>query len=158
MRALRLLCFLSLFYSCNTSQKVDDFDREKVIEEIELMLTNYHTAVNKEGLTAEFEYLDKSSDFFWVPPGYETALTYDSVRTILIQNDKSIEAVDLSWKSLQIFPQSNSIANYTGIVNSKTIDTAEVKAEIYIIESGTIIKRADGWKLLSGQSAVLNPH
>jgi len=158
MRALQLLCLLSLFYSCNTSQKADDFNRKQVLEEIRLMLTDYHMAVNKAGLTAEFEYLDKSSDFFWVPPGYETALTYDSVRTILIQNNKSIQTIDLSWESLQIFPHSNSIANYTGIVKSKTIDTAEIKAEVYIIESGTIIKRANGWKLLSGQSAVLNPH
>jgi len=35
------------------------------------------------------------------------------------------------------------------------IDTSGVKSSVQIIESGTVIKRKDGWKLLSGQSATL---
>jgi len=37
------------------------------------------------------------------------------------------------------------------------IDTSGIKSSAIIIESGTVIKRSDGWKLLSGQSAILNP-
>ncbi len=56
-----------------------------------------------------------------------------------------------------MFPLSEKIANYSGIVKGSMIDTSGIKASVLIIESGTVIKRLDGWKLLSGQSAVLNP-
>lgn len=44
-----------------------------------------------------------------------------------------------------------------GIVKGSMLDTSGIKASILIIESGTVIKRSDGWKLIRGQSAILNP-
>ena len=41
-------------------------------------------------------------------------------------------------------------------MNGQTIDTAGIESNVLIIESGTLIKRGDGWKLLSGQSAILD--
>jgi len=99
--------------------------------------------------------LDKSSDFFWVPPGYNTALSYDSVKNILEINSKAYRSVEFQWDTIQIFPLTNEIANYSGIVNGIMIDTSGIKSTVSIIESGTIIKREDGWKLLSGQSRLL---
>ncbi len=122
------------------------------------MLSNYHEDIGKDGLTAEFKYLDKSADFFWVPPGYTTALNYDSVRTILEQNAPSLQTVKFHWKQLQVFPLSDEIASFTGIVDGQMIDTSGVESKVAIIESGTVIKRRDGWKLLCGQSAALNPN
>ena len=81
------------------------------------MLKEYHAAIEKDGLTAEFQYLDHSADFFWVPPGYTSALTYDSVRTILTQNAKGFSAITFEWDTLQIFPLSEEIANYSGVVS-----------------------------------------
>lgn len=46
--------------------------------------------------------------------------------------------------------------NYSGIVGGKMIDTTGTQSTIKIIESGTLIKHNSGWKLLNGQSAVLN--
>ncbi len=156
MKQILYLCAIIIINSCNRVHKSDNFDKERITKEIELMLSDYHTDINKKGLTAEFTYLDKSPDFFWVPPGYKSALNYDSVQTILMQNAKSLKEVKFQWDTLKIFPLSSKIANYTGIVNGIMIDTAEVESEVSIIESGTIIKRENGWKLLSGQSAILN--
>jgi len=100
--------------------------------------------------------LDQSTDFFWVPPGYKSALSYDSVRQILEINAKSFRAIEFNWDTLQVFPLSDKIANYSGIVKGSMIDTSGIKSSVIIIESGTVIKRSDGWKLLSGQSAILN--
>ena len=121
------------------------------------MFENYHAEIKVGGLTTEFAYLDSSADFFWVPPGYNAALSYDSVRTILESNAKLFEAVEFSWDTLQVFPLSNDIATYAGIVNGVMTDTSGTIQRMRLIESGTLIKRKNRWKLLSGQSAVLSP-
>lgn len=121
------------------------------------MFNNYHNDIKKDGLTAEFKYLDHSSDFFWVPPGYSSALTYDSVNSILMTNAKLYSEILFEWDTLQIFPLTKEIANYSGIVKGTMTDTSGIETSVLIIESGTVIKRPDGWKLLSGQSAILEP-
>ena len=131
-------------------------DKEKVTQEVEQMLSNYHDDIAESGLTAEFKYLDQSDDFFWVPPGYNSALSYDSVKTILEKNALTIESISFQWDTLRIFPLSHEIANYTGIVVGQMIDTSDVASRVSIIESGTLIRRKSGWKLLSGQSAILD--
>jgi hypothetical protein len=41
----------------------------QIESDVRLLFDHYFEAVRRHGLTAEFEYLDHSSDFFWVPPG-----------------------------------------------------------------------------------------
>ena len=150
-----IISAILLFFSCQPSNPPDSFNKKIVIEEVKTMLDDYHNAIKNGGLTAEFPYLDQSSDFFWVPPGYRSALTFDSVKIILEQNAKAFQAIEFHWDTLQLFPLSSEIVNYSGIVSGSMTDTAGIKSRVSIIESGTIIKRQDGWKLLSGQSAVL---
>ncbi len=155
MKKTVLFSIFMILFACGNPQKSGPLDKVEVTAEVKQMLYDYHEAIEQRGLRAEFQYLDDSSDFFWVPPGYTSALSYDSVKTILMQNDKALKKAEFEWSALEIFPLSNSIATYSGIVHAQTTDTAEVVSVIRIIESGTLVKRNDGWKLLSGQSAVL---
>ena len=150
-----VLLFLS---SCVQTEKLNDSDKGLIIAEVTVMFNNYHSDIRKDGLTAEFKYLDQSPDFFWVPPGYNSALTYDSVYSILVTNAKLFNEVSFEWDTLQIFPLTKEIANYSGIVKGTMTDTSGIVSSVLIIESGTIIRRSDGWKILSGQSAVLEPN
>ncbi len=148
--------FLFILLCCQKpTQQAIELDEEQIENEARNMLTDYLQNVSQKGLTAEFDYLDSSNNFFWVPPGYHSTLKYDSIRTILLQNAKALQRVELQWDTLQIFPLSNEIATYSGIVKSNTTDTSGTKTSVSIIESGTLLKRKEGWKLLSGQSAVL---
>ncbi|WP_411030716.1 hypothetical protein [Spongiimicrobium sp. 3-5] len=156
MKFIHYLIVSLIVVSCNPIDKTKDLDKEAIIEEVGVVLNKYHKDVAKDGLSAEFKYLDKSVDFFWVPPGYSSALSYDSVRTILEKNAKAFQSVKLHWDHLQVNPLSNEIVNYSGIVGGVMIDTAGTSLNVSILESGTIIKRKNGWKLLSGQSRVLN--
>ena len=151
------IVILMTLTSCSQTDKLNESEKELIINDVIEMFGNYHNDIRKDGLTAEFKYLDQSSDFFWVPPGYKSALSYDSVRQILEINAKSFQAIEFNWDTLQVFPLSDKIANYSGIVKGSMIDTSGIKSSVIIIESGTVIKRSDGWKLLSGQSAILNP-
>ena len=150
-----VLIALLLFSSCGQTDEIGEKEKAVIVKQVEQMFTNYHDDIRKDGLTAEFKYLDSSADFFWVPPGYNSPLTYDSVKVILNANARMFRSVEFKWKSLKVFPLTYEIANYSGIVEGIMIDTAGVRSSMLIIESGTVIKRPDGWKLLSGQSAVL---
>ena len=144
------LVFIIGLISCSTR-----FNPEEIEIEITTMLNDYHGAIKTSGLKAEFDYLDSSEQFFWVPPGYHTALDYDSVRTILLQNAPGISEMDLKWEKLNVFPLTADMATYYGIVNSIVTDISGNVSETRMLESGTLIRRKDGWKLLSGQSRIL---
>lgn len=150
------LLILTLFNCKHKAEILNQNNKEIIEREIRQMFDNYHNDIKKDGLKAEFKYLDNSSDFFWVPPGYDSALSFDSVKTILLSNSKFIHSIEFSWDTLQVFPLTNTIANYSEIVNGIMIDTSNTKSTFKIIESGTLIKRKDGWKLLNGQSRNLS--
>lgn len=156
MKYLRLLTISIIITLTHCKERPSqDFNSDTIIAEIQTMFKNYHDAIKKDGLTAEFDFLDDSDDFFWVPPAYKSALKYDSIKRILIENNKSIKQVSFEFETLEIFPLTRTIANYSGIVIGTMTDTSQVASVFKIIESGTLIKRLDGWKLLNGQSRNL---
>ena len=119
------------------------------------MLHNYFQDIAEEGLLAEFKFLDDSDEFFWVPPGYTSAISYDSVRIILESRAAGYEYIKFDWESLKINPLNTSYAAYTGVVRGMMKDTAGVEADVALIETGVVVKRDAGWKLLCGQSRAL---
>lgn len=141
--------------SCLNNHDLNTTEKEQITTEINDMFKNYHQDIKNGGLTAEFKYLDTSSDFFWVPPGYENALDYNTVKDILEQHATQYKTVEFDWETIAIYPISQNLASYTGIVTGHMIDTTNTRTSIKIIESGTVIKRHNGWKLLNGQSANL---
>lgn len=149
------LLFLVIFNSYG-QKTLNSKDKETITFEIKQMFDNYHNDITKNGLVSEFKYLDTSSDFFWVPPGYKKTLDYDTVKSILTENSKVINFIEFSWESIKIFPLTKKIAHYSGIVKCVQVDTNHNPATFKIIESGTLIKRKDGWKFLNGQSRNLN--
>lgn len=153
MKPLAFILSIGLLWCCQPPTPEKSSSPELVIEEVTEMLHQYHQAMEEGGLETEFEYLDDSDEFFWVPPGFKSALDYDSVATILRANDKTIESIVLTWDSLHVIPLRSDLAQYYGTINSSVMDTARVITESLLIETGLVIKRADGWKLLSGQSA-----
>lgn len=154
-----LLCFvviLSALISCDTEQFLNDKDVKKVNSEVRQMLNNYYSGVNEEGLMAEFKYLDNSTDFFWIPPGYQSALSYDSVRAEVQRNARFFQSVHFRWDTLRVVPLSENIANYLGLVSGSMTDTTGIQSVFFLLESGTVIRRTNGWKILSGHTTRLH--
>ncbi|MCB9233337.1 MAG: hypothetical protein H6581_16890 [Bacteroidia bacterium] len=149
------LWILASFISCKNPAPQASFDRDLVAREAEKMLQDYHTSIEKDGLLAEFAFLDSSEAFFWAPPGLHSAVDYDSIRTLILQIAPSLQKSELEWKSLKVIPLSEEFASYTGIISATNLDTAGNSNHSTLIESGTLIKRADGWKILNGQTALL---
>jgi hypothetical protein len=129
-------------------------DKRLIRENVKQTLNNYYADVKKYGLEAEFNYLDSSSNFFWVPPGYTSPISYAQVATILKQNARNYKMVDNSFDTLQIVPLTSRLATYTGRLRSTVTDTLGKTITYMLVESGTVIKRKKTWKNLSGQTTL----
>lgn len=147
---------LQIVVSCRQSVSLSENDKATIVSDVRQTLDDYYNDIRKSGLTAEFKYLDHSPDFFWVPPGYAGAISYDSVATVLRQNAAQYKSIDNSFNTLKIIPLSKELATYSGRLNSTMTDTSGKTTTFSLVETGILIKRNDGWKLLHGQTSMLN--
>jgi hypothetical protein len=158
MDARKLTTAFVLLAICACQQEkssLSETEQVRVAEDVRQALNNYLAAVKKEGLTAEFSYLDNSEDFFWVPPGYQGPISYDSVAAILKVNAPLFKSIENSFDTLRIIPLSEGLAAYTTQLHSVMTDTSGKVSFSRLIETGVVIKRKDGWKLLGGQTSLI---
>ena len=154
-QAILLFIFIAIF-SCRQSTTMTKDEKTRIELDVQKTLTDYYDDIRKSGLTAEFNYLDHSPDFFWVPPGYSRCISYDSVVHVLEENAPKFKSIDNSFESLRIVPLSIEIATYTGRLHSTMTDTSGKIMTLQLVETGVLIKRKEGWKLLNGQTTILN--
>jgi hypothetical protein len=149
------LCLIILPGCGGEQNRLSTDEALKVESEVRLLFDQYFEAVRKRGLTAEFQYLDHSSDFFWVPPGYEHPISYDSVAAVLTLSAPRFVSVENTFDTLRIIPLTAALATYTAKLRSTIKDTSGNVSSLHLIETGVVIKRKDGWKLLSGQTSLI---
>lgn len=148
--------FATLFFgACQKAHKLSASEKEAISSSVQQMLKDYCADIKASGLLAEFKYLDESPEFFWVPPGYSSWLSFDSVAAILKQRALAYRSIDNQWETLRVDPLTQEYATYTGKLKGITIDTAGSVVEYALLETGIVVKRKEGWKLLRGHSSVL---
>lgn len=153
---LPVLVILLVLLACGADRtSLTEGERETIRAEATRMLTDYQRDVREEGFLAELRYLDRSDQFFWVPPGFSGPISYDSVRTILIQNAPRYERIDNRWDTLLVVPVGKVNAAFAGRVTSTSTDTSGTVFSATLLESGLLVRREDGWKLLNGQTSIL---
>lgn len=153
---LQSLLFILLVASCNQSSTITESEKAKIIAEVRSTLDQYYNDIRKSGLTAEFQYLDNTKEFYWTPPGYPQSISYDSVAAILSQNSSKYKLIDNSFDTLRIIPLNEEYATYTGRLRSTMTDTAGIVTTFSLVETGVLVKRKDRWKLLSGQTSIVD--
>jgi hypothetical protein len=153
-RASLVLIFLT---ACtrNSGMLTSD-EASRIRQETKAMLQQYNVAVRSKGLLGEFDYLDSSSRFSWFPPGFNLWISYDSVSVILKANAARFRSISNTWDTLRIEPLTPELAAYSGILLSESEDTSGKVTKIRLKETGTLIRRNNKWKLLTGQTAVLD--
>jgi hypothetical protein len=152
-----LFAALAFFLSCRESTQLTDTEKASISRDVRAMLQNYSDDIRLKGLHAEFAYLDSSIDFFWVPPGMNSPLPYDTIASMIRSNALMFQSVDMTWENLKIVPLTASLATYTGRLNSLMIATSGKVSRTQLVETGLVIKRNDRWKLLSGQTTLASP-
>jgi len=155
---LRVILFIIAclaFASCEQPSTLTGAEKQAIIDAITQTMDHYFDDVRTHGLTAEFRYLDSSENFFWVPPGYASAISYDSVAFVLKQNAPLFRSVENALDTIRIIPLSRELASYTARPQSTMTDTRGKTLIVSLVETGLFIKRAGGWKLHSGQTAII---
>lgn len=157
MKKLTALYCILMVFACTEPAALTETEKSIIIDSVRHTLNNYFGDIKRSGLLAEFAYLDHSPAFFWVPPGYGGPISYDSVATILKRSAPKYRSIENVFDTLQIVPLNKELASYTGRLYSTMTDTAGNTARFSLLETGVMIKRADGWKLLNGHTSLLNP-
>jgi hypothetical protein len=129
--------------------------KKTIIKEVEAFFLDYSHAVRLRGVKAEFDFLDHSQEFYWIPPGYTSPISYDSVAAVLHQVAGNVKSIDNHYDTVRIIPLTTHLATYTSKVRSVIMDTAEVVTSLELLETGVVIKRKEGWKLLHGQTIAI---
>lgn len=156
IRSILTFFAILMILSCTQPATLTGNDKDAIIGEVRTTLAKYYSDINKSGLMAEFNYLDSSSDFFWVPPGYTTPLSYDSVAAVIKQNAPLYRSINNSFDTLHIIPLGKELATYTGRLSSTMTDTSGKTRIFSMVETGVLIRRQNGWKLLHGQTTLLD--
>lgn len=152
-----LLPTLMIAGACGQNgQSLSEGEALMIRDSVTALLNRYHNAIRKDGLVAEFRYLDSSEAFYWKPPGYLETIGYDSVSRMIRRNAQAIASVDNRWEMLNVQPLAPDRASYSGRIRSVTVDTGGKRVETFLVESGLVVRQPDGWKLQSGQTEVLN--
>lgn len=154
-RILAIFLIPLLVGACQKSTTLTADDKARITRDIKQMLDNYYNDIREAGLMAEFSYLDNSADFFWVPPGFAGAISYDSVASILRRDAPTLKTVDNTFEVLQILPLNEEYATYTGRLTSRVTDATGTVNTYKLVETGVIVKSKGGWKLLAGQTSML---
>lgn len=155
MKLLSISIFVlsTVFVSC---QKKQSFDAASIEIEVTEMLHAYDDSVRKNGVEGGFYFLDKSDAFYWVPPDYKYAIDYDSISSILHAHATQFKHIDNQWKGLRVMPLSEKYASFNGVVISTAITTENDTTITKLAETGIVVKRKEGWKLLSGQTTLVD--
>jgi hypothetical protein len=151
------ICFvicLALFTSCS-SEKLSKRKSKTIEAEAKAMLEAYHRDLALEGLPAEFKYLDSTDQFSWHPAGYDSPISYDSVAATIRQLDDFYTSIKSQWDTLAITPVADTLVNYTGAFTTTMTDITGFSESYAMHETGTLIKRPDGWKMLTGKTTVM---
>ncbi|MCE9539910.1 MAG: hypothetical protein K8R85_11930 [Bacteroidetes bacterium] len=154
-RLLFVLLIAITLVACQQPATLSNDEKRIITNEVRQTLYNYYTDIRKSGLAAEFNYLDNSKEFFWVPPGFSGAIFYDSVAAILNKSAKLFTSVNNTFDTLIIVPLRNDLANYTCRLTSAMTLVDGKSSTMSMVETGTLIKRKNGWKLLCGQTTIL---
>ncbi len=153
---LILIIFILFFPgSCNRQKQLSNEEKKEITTSVRKTLESYYKDIKDSGLIAEFKYMDNSAEFFWAPPSYSAALSYDSIAAIIRTNAPSLLSVENTFDTLLIVPLNKDLASYTGRITSTIRDTSQKISVMQLVETGVMIKRKTGWKLLNGQTVII---
>lgn len=141
--------------SCSSTQ-LHSNQKKRIIKEVQDALNENFADIKKYGFVGEINHLYNSPDFYWIPPRQTTAISYDSIVTILRKSTPFHKEVISTWDSLHILPITKNVASYSGKYNSVYTYTNDKKASFRIMETGVIIKKKGKWLLLNGHTSSLS--
>lgn len=131
-------------YSCSTNSSLSGNEKAKIPEDVRKTLNDYHADVHRIGLPEELNYPDNSDDLYRDPPGYPSAVSFDSAAAVLKQNTPLYTSINNRWDTLRISILHHELASYTGRLHSTINDASRNVSVFRLVETGLLIKRKCG--------------
>ena len=157
MRKFILLIFIPLLIKCGNRETSSNVpDRKNIIASATKALQDYYEDMRTNGMLAEFNWQDSSSDYFWVPPGYSGPISFDSVAKEIRRIALLVKKVDVRWEKLEVLPLTAEYVTYTGRLSSTITDRTGRTTTNRFLETGILVRKQNGWKLLCGQTGKLS--
>ncbi len=151
-----IFCFVLQNVSCtNAAKELNENERQQIKNEISGLLHANFKNIAEKGYMEDLKSLDNSPGFYWIPPGQTMPISYDSVAAIIKKFIPGNRSVVSTWDTLHVQPINKEIATYAGKYHSIYTDTTGKVLEFNMHEIGTVVKRKEGWKIVSGKTSVL---
>jgi len=148
-----ILVLCGLIASCRSG--LTEKEISQISDSVKITLKNYYDDVEHNGLNAEFKYLDSSNDFYWIPPGFDHPIGYDSIALMIRENATSFVQVKNRFDSLDVKVHNRDTASYVAVISSESTTSSGEEYGGILREKGVMIKRKGGWKLLHGETKSL---
>lgn len=133
----------------------DEAARQKVAAEATQVLMDYQAAICKDGLLAEFAFLDSTDDFHWLPPGAAAPMDYDSVARAIRQNAAALDTACVTYADLAVTATAPDSARYTATVQSFAVTHEGDTSMASLREQGVLVLKNGKWWLLSGNTTMM---
>ena len=135
--------------------QLSDNERKTVDKEVKDMLYGYCNDLRSQGLQAQFHYMDNGGQFFWLTAGSTSAQGLDSTLAIAGRAMANVSVVNRSYDTLLVQPLTTTLAAYSARVRSVVTYTGGKDTTLLTVETGTLVKRREGWRFLYGQTTAL---
>lgn len=135
--------------------QLSENERKTVDKEVKDMLYGYCNDLRSQGLQAQFHYMDNSGQFFWLPAGSTSAQGLDSTLAIAGRAMANVSVVNRSYDTLLVQPLTTTLAAYSARIRTVLSYTGGKDSTILTAETGTLVKRKDGWRFLYGQTTTI---
>lgn len=105
-----------------------------------------------EDFDAVMSHLDTSRNFFWIYPPDTVPVTREIFAEVLRWEFDMNNPIRYKWDTIQVIPLSSDLAYYQGRGHKVETDTSKIEHVVIGFQSAIVIRREEGWKLLSGQT------
>ena len=158
MRRLFFICSLAVaIQSGFCQQKIEFTDAQRVVIRDSVTQLKYRVwdEIRAKHLEAALNLFDDSPDFFWVFAPDTTMVSYDVFVARLKGAFRDYRSIDVVWDRMHVEPLTNEYAEYTGKYHATYTDASGKIFKATGLETGIVVHRSSGWKILNGQTYEL---
>jgi len=120
------------------------------------MMKSLVSDLNTDGIQSQLKYLDNSDKFQYTFLNSGKIYDYEELKKQLEISSSTDYKVNLSFDEFKITPLSDKLVSYSLILSGyERIDGQN--SDISLVETGTLIRRNDGWKIINAQTTVTYP-
>ena len=155
MKHLFFICFLAVAVQsvyCQQQATLTQSQRAAIRDSVTQLKYRVWDEVRAKHFEGTLNCFDDSPEFFWVFTPDTTIILHDVFVAMLKGAFQDYRSIDVVWDRIHVEPLTNQYAVYTGKYHVTYIDTSGKVFKAIGVETGIVVHRPTGWKILNGQT------